>query len=85
MYETLTILSDDPLLASSPLVRVLDFLVAKFTENPNGIPVTKGFAFRRNLVAEAILALQWPDWIEHEVYHGSLPIKVMDDSSVRTG
>lgn len=79
MYDTLTIPSDDALLEGSPLVRVLDFLAAKFVENPKGIQMTKTMAFRRDLIAEAILKIQWPDWTEQEIYNGYMPIKVADE------
>lgn len=71
--------SDEPILDQSPLVRALDFLAEKFDAHPSGIPLTKSLFFKRDLVAEAILAIQWPDWTEAEIYHGYMRIKVADE------
>jgi len=79
MYEILTIPSDDPMLESSPLVRALDFLAAKFAETPTGIQMTKNMAFRRDLVAEAISIIQWPEWTPQDIYDGYMPVKVADE------
>jgi len=79
MYEFRQISADDPVLETSPLVRALDFLAVKFEENPKGIPLTKGLAFKRDLIAEAIAEIQWPDWTQQEIYHGYMPIKVADE------
>lgn len=79
MYGIRTLHADDPVLDSSPLVRALDFLAAKFDEFPNGIPLTKSLAFKRDLVAEAIAEIQWPDWTEQQIYHGYMQIKVADE------
>lgn len=79
MYNTLTIPSDDPVLETSPLARALDFLAEQFEGDPKGIPLTNSMAFRRDLVAEAIVVVQWPDWTEREIYNGFMPIKVADE------
>ena len=79
MYEVLSIPSDDPMLESSPLVRALDFLAAKFAETPTGIQMTKNMAFRRDLVAEAISIIQWPEWTPQDIYDGYMPVKVADE------
>ena len=79
MYGFRTLSGDDPLLYKSPLVRALDFIDKKFDECPKGIPLTKSKAFKRDLVAEAILEIQWPGWTEAEIYHGFMPIKVADE------
>ena len=79
MYGFRTLDANDPVLDQSPLVRALDFLAAKFDGHPNGIPLTKGLAFKRDLVADAIVEIQWPDWTEAEIYHGYMRIKVADE------
>ena len=79
MYGFRKLDANDPVLDSSPLVRALDFLAAKFDELPNGIPLTKGKALKRDLVAEAIFAIQWPDWTEERIYGGYAPVKVADE------
>lgn len=79
MFEFREIPPDDPVLKMSSLVRALDFLAVKFEENPKGIPLTKGLAFKRDLIAEAIVEIQWPDWTEVEIYNGFMPIKVADE------
>ena len=79
MFEFRQISADDPVLDQSPLVRALDFLLAKFDEHPNGIPLTKSLAFKRDLVADAIIEIQWPDWTEQQIYHGYMPIKIADE------
>lgn len=79
MYAFRKLSDDDAMLDSAPLMRALDFLRNQFSENPNGIPLTKSKAFRRTLVADAITAIQWPDWTEQEIYHGYMPIKVADE------
>lgn len=79
MIDFHNILSDDPILDQSQLVRALDFLAAKFEEHPSGIPLTKNQAFRRDLVAEAIRQIKWPDWTDAEIYHGYMPIKIADE------
>jgi len=72
-------LDDDPLLDTSPVMRTIDFLAAQFEEHPKGIPLTKSKALRRNVVADAILTIQWPDWTESEIYNGFMPIKIADE------
>lgn len=79
MYEFREIPADDPLLETSPLVRALDFLAAKFEEHPKGIPLTKSLAFKRDLVSEVIVEIQWPDWTEDRIYGGYAPVKVVDE------
>ncbi len=79
MFEFRDIPTDDPVLETSPLVRALDFLAAKFEEHPKGIPLTKSLAFKRDLIAEAIVEIQWPDWTQAEIYHGYMPIKLADE------
>ena len=76
MYEFRQIYADDPVLDQSPLVRALDFLLAKFDEHPNGIPLTKSLFFKRDLFAEAIAKIQWPDWTKAGIYHVYMPIKI---------
>jgi hypothetical protein len=71
--------ADDPILGQSPLARALDFFAVKFDENPSGIPLTKGLAFKRDLVAEAIAEIQWPDWTEERIYGGYAPVKFADE------
>lgn len=58
MFEFREIPADDLVLETSPLVRALDFLAAKFDEHPNGIPLTKSLAFKRDLIADAIVEIQ---------------------------
>jgi hypothetical protein len=70
---------DNAALGGSPLLRALDYLDQGFADNPNGIPLTKGGAFKRGLIADAIRVIQWPDWTEAEIYYGFMPIKVVDE------
>lgn len=79
MIDFRSISSDDPILDQSPLVRALDFLAQRFDEYPNGVPLTKSLAFKRDLVAEAIVEIQWPDWTEERIYGGYAPVKVADE------
>lgn len=79
MYDFHKLDANDLVLDSSPLVRALDFLAAKFDGLPNGIPLTKSLALKRDLVAEAIFAIQWPDWTEERIYGGYAPVKVADE------
>ncbi|CUX80031.1 MAG: hypothetical protein HLUCCA05_14500 [Roseibaca calidilacus] len=79
MYRFRTLPDDDPIMDSSPVLRVLDFLNAQFALNPKGIPLTKSGAFRRVMVAEAITTIQFPDWTEQEIYHGFGKIRVADE------
>lgn len=79
MYAFRTLSDNDPLLDAAPLMRALDFLRTKLEAHDTGIPLTKGRAFKRTLVAEAITTIQWPGWSEKEIYHGFLPIKVADE------
>ena len=79
MFGFRDISTGDPVLETSPLVRALDFLAAKFEEHPKGIPLTKSLAFKRDLVAEAIVEIQWPDWTEDRIYGGYAPVKVADE------
>ena len=69
----------DSILDGIALVRLLDYLAQKFKDFPDGLPLTKGGSFKRNLVAEAITAVQWPSWTETEIYNGYFPIKVADE------
>lgn len=78
MFEIRKFSANDPVLDMSPLVRALDFLAAKSQEYPQGIPLTKSLFFKRDLVAEAIVEIQWPDWTEQQIYHGYMPIRVAD-------
>ncbi len=79
MYGFRTLDANDLVLDQSSLVRALDFLAKMFDEHPNGIPLTKGMAFKRDLVAEAIVEIQWPDWTEKRIYGGYAPVKVADE------
>ena len=79
MFRFRELANDDCILDGSPLVRALDYLTQKFVDHPNGIPLTKGSAFKRDLVADAISIINWPDWTEAEIYNGFMPIKVADE------
>lgn len=79
MFEFRELSPDDSTLDVSALVRGLDYLAGRFAEYPDGIALTKGGAFKRDLVADAIIVIQWPGWTEAEIYNGFLPIKVADE------
>jgi hypothetical protein len=79
MYGFKTLDANNPVLGQSSLVRALDFLVAKFDDHPQGIPLTKAMAFKRDLVAEAIVEIQWSDWTEERIYGGYAPVQVADE------
>ena len=79
MYRFRPLSDDDPILDSSPVQRTLSFLKDQFDQNPKGIPLTKSGAFRRAMVAEAITAINFPDWTAPEIYHGFGKIRVADE------
>ncbi len=60
--------NDDPILALSPLVRALDFLRGEFSADNRGIPLTATMALKPNLIARAVTEIEWPDWMEEDVY-----------------
>ena len=59
---------DDPIPALSPLVRALDFLRCEFGANDKGILLTATMALKPNLIARAVTEIEWPDWMEKDVY-----------------
>lgn len=79
MYGLRKLDDDEPTLDGSPLGRALDFLRVQFDADPNGIALTKTKEFRRALVADAIIKIQWPDWTEREIYRGFMPVKIADE------